>query len=791
MALETERRLFSSTLCCDIPIGGSTVEEHKRYLSAFPSPNGVTRLHFGGYGMTKLTGFERDRYLRMLFRQLPGGVWMTDRNLCLTYVVGRLANNMSPRAKPGMSIYDLVGTRDPANRLIASHLAALSGEPQSFESQHNGRWYAAFVEQLKSDTEEVVGCIGAAVDITEQRLTQDRLGRSEALLAQAQRVAHIGSFEWEIASNVLTWSDELHRIYGFKPGEFSGRYEAFLERVHPDDLERTKSSVFDALRTGAPFVYEHRIVRLDGTVRVLYTRGEVVSGDDGQAIRMLGCCWDVTELRQTMDDLERARSLLEAAIEATADGLLVVGVNGDVTAYNQRFLSLWRIPENIARQRDERLLAYVQDQLEDPKQFLSATREVYHHPERESFDVQHFKDGRVFERYSTPQRIADQVVGRVWSFRDVTERERLLERALFLADATRLLGSLDIEPALDSVAHLAVPLLGDGCAVDLLGNGQPHRVVFVSTEGAGSFDPELQIGVMAGHSSIYSNGTRSCMAVPLTVKDSVVGAFTFIGPPMGRYSRPDLEFAETLARRAALSVENARLYRGAQDALRARDEFLTIAAHEIRGPITSVHLAVQGLRKDISPASATPKLLEIIEREDRRLARFVEELLEFVKIQSGQMYFNFEEVDMAEVVHKAASNLASELAQSGSPLSITTEGNPVGQGDKYGLTQVATNLLSNAIKFGNGKPIVVTLREHQGQTLLEVKDHGIGILPEVLDHIFKPFERGVSVRNYGGLGLGLFIVHTIVQGLGGVVRVRSKPKEGSTFTVELKNAQTL
>ena len=155
------------------------------------------------------------------------------------------------------------------------------------------------------------------------------------------------------------------------------------------------------------------------------------------------------------------------------------------------------------------------------------------------------------------------------------------------------------------------------------------------------------------------------------------------------------------------------------------------------------------------------------------------------------MYFNFEEVDMAEVVHKAASNLAGELAQSGSALSITTEGNPVGQWDKYGLTQVATNLLSNAIKFGEGKPIVVTLREQQGQTRFEVKDHGIGILPEMLDRMFKPFERGVPVRNYGGLGLGLFIVHTIVQGLGGVVRVQSKPREGSTFTVELKNARTL
>src|SRR5437867_8965530 len=94
--------------------------------------------------MTKLTGFERDRYLRMLFRQLPGGVWMTDRNLCLTYVVGRLANNMSPRAKPGMSIYDLVGTRDPANRLIAIHPRIIKGT-YSLELCHylDRRWHGS------------------------------------------------------------------------------------------------------------------------------------------------------------------------------------------------------------------------------------------------------------------------------------------------------------------------------------------------------------------------------------------------------------------------------------------------------------------------------------------------------------------------------------------------------------------------------------------------------------------------------------------------------------------------
>src|SRR5262249_42407741 len=151
---------------------------------------------------------------------------------------------------------------------------------------------------------------------------------------------------------------------------------------------------------------------------------------------------------------------------------------GTVTTHNQRFLSLWQIPQDLAEEHDdERLLAYVCDQLEDPEKFLSSTRELYGHPERESFDMQHFRDGRVFERYSRPQQIGEQIVGRVWSFRDVTERERLLRRAVFLADATRLLSSLDIEPALDSVAHLAVPFMGDGCAIDLLGNGQPRRLL--------------------------------------------------------------------------------------------------------------------------------------------------------------------------------------------------------------------------------------------------------------------------------------------------------------------------
>jgi PAS domain S-box-containing protein len=734
---------------------------------------------------------ESDRYVHILFRQLPGAVWATDRDLRITYVAGRLANNMSPRATPGMSIYDIVGTHDPTNRVIACHRAAMSGHPQSFEYQLNGRWYGLFIEQLRKGTGEVTGCIAAGFDITDQRAMQERLARSEAMLAQAQRVAHVGSFEWDIGSNTVVWSEELHRVYGLEPGTFGGTFEAFLKHIHPEELEKTKGLLLDALRTSSPFVYEHRIVRMDGSVRVLHTRGEVLTNGEGQPIRIVGCCWDVTELKEATDNMERARSLMEAAIEATADGLLVVDLKSKVTAYNQRFVSLFQIPQDVMQQNDdEQLLAFVSEQIEDLERFLGATHELYRHPERESSDVMRFKDGRVFERYSRPQQIGEQIVGRVWSFRDVTEREKLLRRALFLADATRLLSSLNIEPALESVAHLAVPFMGDGCAIDLLGNGHPRRHVYASEGGIGSFSPELHSTVVAGHSMIYSIGTRSCMAVPIVVKNAVAGAITFIGPLMRRYGKSDLEFAESLASRAALSVENARLYQNAQQAVRARDEFLAVAAHEIRGPITSVRLAVQGLQNGRTPAEAAPKLLEIIEREDRKLTRFVDELLELGRIQGGRMSFNLEEVNLGEVVSRAANKLADELHRSGSTLSITRNGHLVGHWDKHSLDQVAMNLLSNAIKFGDGKPIKVTVREHERNTTLEVKDQGIGIEPAMMNRIFKPFERGVSVRNYGGLGLGLFIVRTIVECLGGTVRVQSKPGEGSIFTVELKKERT-
>ena len=731
----------------------------------------------------------RDRYLRLIFRGLPGAVWATDRALRFTHASGRSMRQMGidPVGLVGKEPYDFLGTRDPENRAIAHHHAALAGTPQSFEYQFRDRWFSVLLEPLYGPHRTIIGCIGAALDVTEHKAAAERLEKSERLLRDAQRAAHIGSFEWNVRANTAAWSDELQRIYGLEPGQLTGTLDGFLERVHPDDRQKTREVIFEATRTLRPFAYEHRVVRADGQTRELRTQGDVMRDEGGAPTRIVGTCWDVTELADATRSRERTLSLLRATIEATADGILVVDREGRVVIYNQRFLSLWGIPQELARRGDdEALLNFVTGQLESPEEFRRVVSERYANPEVESLDVVRFKDGRIFERYSGPQRVGEELVGRVWSFRDITERERLLRGALFLADATRLLGSLDVEPALEGVAHLAVPFLGQGCAVDLLGDGAPRRLVALSFDTLPPIARSLHPAVLAGHATTYELGAVAYLGVPLLTRGRVAGAITFASALPRRYGAAELELGEELARRAALALENARLFRQAQDALSARDELLSVAAHEIRGPVNAIHLSVQSLRKEAASPERLKKLLELIERQDRRLRQFVDELLDVGMLRNGRMVLEYSRVDLADVARESVTRLGSELSRSGSSLTVTAHGVVVGEWDRFRLEQVVTNLLSNAIKFGLGKPIELTIDAAGGLATLSVTDHGIGIGPiDARERIFKPFERAVPMRHYGGLGLGLHIVKSIVEALGGSIHVDSEVGRGSTFVVHL------
>jgi signal transduction histidine kinase len=165
------------------------------------------------------------------------------------------------------------------------------------------------------------------------------------------------------------------------------------------------------------------------------------------------------------------------------------------------------------------------------------------------------------------------------------------------------------------------------------------------------------------------------------------------------------------------------------------------------------------------------------------------DLLDLARIRSGQLDLQLDAVDLADVVHEVIGRMAGDIGRSRSVVSIKTSGNAMGRWDRSRLDQVVTNLLSNAVKYGGGCPIEIRVEVGFGadgrEARLIVADHGQGIAPEVLSRIFEPFARGPGLRNAGGLGLGLYIVDTVVRRLGGDVRVHSVPDRGSTFTVTL------
>ena len=405
--------------------------------------------------------------------------------------------------------------------------------------------------------------------------------------------------------------------------------------------------------------------------------------------------------------------------------------------------------------------------------------------------------------------------------RAALEEER--QWADFLADASRELGSsLDVEPTLEAVVRLAVPRLGDWAAVHTrAGDGfrtvvarhaggkeglvhelfqrypshpsslESYRHVMATAAPALiseiSDDRLAQLAVDADHVSLLRDiGLGAYLCVPLMARDEAWGALTLASAESGRrYGPDDVVRLQELARRCALAIDNARLYQQAKAAIAVRDDFLSIASHELRTPLAALQLTLQRVDRTLEPLKNEEigrSMARAIRQLDR-LNELVARLLDVSRVGKRELELNVESVDFARITRDMLDRLGEAAQQAGSILEADLPSELPGRWDRMRMEQVITNLVTNAIKFGEGKPIAVRLAGDSSSVELTVRDRGIGIEPDVLPRIFNRFEQGVSGREYGGLGLGLYITRQIVEAHGGTIEAQSELGAGSTFVV--------
>ena len=409
-------------------------------------------------------------------------------------------------------------------------------------------------------------------------------------------------------------------------------------------------------------------------------------------------------------------------------------------------------------------------------------------------------------------------------------RQRLLAEA-----GARMNASLDFSETLATLLRLAVPELATLAAVELFGHGAtqdarqllahadpeveahlralPRLPALAADHPIAAALPGRRARLVHGHRQVIEGlalgpahrealeglGLRSAILVPLAARDQALGLLVFASSGQ-RYTGEDLALAEELGRRAALSLDNARLFEAAQheraraeDANRAKDEFLAMVSLELRTPLNAILGWIQMLQLGALPSEKRDRALTIVERNAQNQLALIEDLLDVSRIISGKLRLAVQEVDPAKIVESALDAIrpAAEAKDIRLAPSIAATGSiPV---DPDRLLQVASNLLTNAVKFTEpGGRVEVRLGREERAVVLSVCDTGRGISADLLPHVFERFWQadGGQARAQGGLGLGLAIVRHIVELHGGTIEAFSEGEgRGARFTVRLPVAQ--
>ena len=509
---------------------------------------------------------------------------------------------------------------------------------------------------------------------------------------------------------------------------------------------------------------------------------------------------------QTKEELVQTLTIMRATLEATTDGILVTDEKGKVTDFNDKYLAMWKIPWRSLEGGtpvDVRELA--SRNFADPHRFFSRIAEI-DSTSQDSLDVLQLEDGRIFERSSKVLSVEGRSVGRLWSFRDVTQsyRSEIASRQLaaIVASSDDAIVSKDLNSVITSWNYGAERIFGY-TAEEMIGTSIMRLIPPDRQTEEQEILSRIRRGERVDHFEtirLAKDGRQLNISVTVSpIKDSegrVVGASKVARDITERKNaeaalKKVSEEAEKANRQRLRLLDSERVARSqAERASRMKDEFLATLSHELRTPLNAVVGWANLLRSGKPTTNELRKGLETIERNARIQAQIIEDLLDMSRIISGKVRLNVQRIDLPSVLNQSIETVRATADAKSIHLDSVVDlhaGTILGDPDR--LQQVFWNLLNNAIKFTPvGGEVQVVVKSFHPYIEVNVIDTGEGIAPGFLPYVFDRFLQGDAsiTRHHGGLGLGLAIVKQLVELHGGYVRVRSGGiGKGATFTVRL------
>ncbi|MDO8727519.1 MAG: PAS domain S-box protein [Candidatus Methanoperedens sp.] len=620
-------------------------------------------------------------------------------------------------------------------------------------------------------------------DITKRILVQQGYKESEARLSEAQRIAHIGNWEWNVKTNELYWSAENYKIFGLSP-TISPSFEGFLNTIHHDDLEFVKKSIDEALH-GKQYDIDIRIIKPDGTDCYLHATGIVNFDEEGNPIRMFGTVQDITKRKLAEYELSK----FKLGIERSNEAIFITDIDGTIIYINPAFENLYGFNREETLGKTPRIIKSGLLPSESYKPFWDTllSKKVV-----SGELINKTKDGRLLNIEGSANPIMNDkgnIIGFLAIQRDITEHKRIVE---IVKESEERFRSIT-QSATDAI--ITADSKGD---IIFWNNGAQKLFGYRDEEVRGK---NLTFLMPEKYRDAHQEGMERLLAtgVPHVIGKTVElsglrkdGSEVVIELSLSSWKTGDKVFYSGILRDITerkyaekVRFENERLAAADQ----AKSEFLANMSHELRTPLNS-SIGFSELLKQGSDGELSEKQKHFVDNilaSNQFLLTLINDILDLSKIEAGKIELVSDKMSVPVTIKETLS-LIKEKAMKHNVL-LKTKFDPeleFMEADKQRFKQILFNLLNNAVKFSKeeGGTVTITTKKEGDMAKVSVSDTGIGIKEENIGRLFQKFEQlesGIS-QKYGGTGLGLAITKQLVELHGGKIWAESQFGEGTTFT---------